>query len=200
MSPAPKIECSICLECIDSTNKITTECGHTFHCNCLLKNTERNGYACPLCRTEMIEVVHNTDSDSDEEGDYEDDRDGDEGDEEQYNDDILTSLRIFNQRLDGEPIEEITDEEPTRDEGGSEWLTDDIINGHCSEVNNISEQMKRRNVSYLELMEAVLYLSHATEDYAVIDSPLVDGLAENTHNKIVGIMKSIGTLRTTYDL
>ena len=49
-------ECSICLHIIESeTNKVTTECGHMFHTNCLMKNISHNGFGCPYCRSKMIE-------------------------------------------------------------------------------------------------------------------------------------------------
>jgi hypothetical protein len=45
--------CPICLDTI-STNKniVITNCGHTFHCICLMKT---NSYLCPCCRTKIIE-------------------------------------------------------------------------------------------------------------------------------------------------
>lgn len=51
-------ECPICYEALDIvsyTNVISTECGHRFHTNCLLKHISFNGYGCPCCRTKMIE-------------------------------------------------------------------------------------------------------------------------------------------------
>ena len=44
--------CPICLIDIDETrNKIITNCGHHFHCLCLMQNVKKNGFACPCCRT-----------------------------------------------------------------------------------------------------------------------------------------------------
>jgi hypothetical protein len=44
--------CPICLIDIDDTrNKIITNCGHHFHCLCLMQNVKKNGFACPCCRT-----------------------------------------------------------------------------------------------------------------------------------------------------
>lgn len=49
-------ECPICMELIDSQkNIIITECGHKFHCKCLMMNIERNGFGCPYCRQEMVD-------------------------------------------------------------------------------------------------------------------------------------------------
>lgn len=48
--------CSICLEIINKNyNKVITNCGHTFHCICLMKNVSINGFACPYCRTNISE-------------------------------------------------------------------------------------------------------------------------------------------------
>lgn len=64
-------ECVICYEAIGITNVVTTECGHLFHCSCLMKNASVNGFGCPMCRTEMVSASENEDSDSDDE-EYED--------------------------------------------------------------------------------------------------------------------------------
>jgi hypothetical protein len=64
-------ECPICMDAIDpNKNRVTTECGHTFHCSCLMTNVSHNGFACPYCRTAMAEEVE---------------------DENEYNDDYSTS-------------------------------------------------------------------------------------------------------------
>lgn len=65
-------ECPICFENIDITkNCVTTECGHSFHTSCLMKNIAFNGFECPYCRTEMAEELDDSDSndsDYEEEG------------------------------------------------------------------------------------------------------------------------------------
>lgn len=51
--------CAICLEHIDIQNcnqHMFTECGHMFHTKCFLQNSVRNGYKCPMCRTELIDL------------------------------------------------------------------------------------------------------------------------------------------------
>ena len=50
-------ECPICMEPVcASRNCIITECGHSFHSNCLFKHTAMNGFYCPYCRTSMADV------------------------------------------------------------------------------------------------------------------------------------------------
>jgi len=98
-----ELVCCICLDDIISNKNITTtECGHTFHCRCLMQNTAHNGYDCPYCRTVMAEIPN-----TDDETDYDDesiyDSDDDEGG---IDDNILTSFRMFHQRTSGDYIED----------------------------------------------------------------------------------------------
>ena len=78
-------ECPICLEeIVGLKNRITTDCGHTFHCRCLLTNIAHNGFGCPFCRAELADEVQDSDDDeydSDEDGParYEDESDDDGG-------------------------------------------------------------------------------------------------------------------------
>ena len=71
-------ECPICLDDIQGLkNCVTTDCGHTFHCRCLMTNIAHNGFACPFCRSELADVAED-DEDSDAPARYEDDTDDDE--------------------------------------------------------------------------------------------------------------------------
>ena len=66
-------ECPICMDAIEGLyNRVITECGHTFHCSCLMQNTAHNGYGCPYCRTVMAK---DTEQDDDTEGEEEDEYD-----------------------------------------------------------------------------------------------------------------------------
>jgi hypothetical protein len=90
------VVCPICLENISgSKNMVITECGHSFHCNCLMTNVSHNGFKCPYCRTKMCE---NDDSE-------EEDSESTETDSvytEIYEDDMLRGLRLFNNIINGE--------------------------------------------------------------------------------------------------
>ena len=47
------MECSICMEAIDETASLSkTECGHTFHFQCLYR-WNRNHTTCPMCRKDF---------------------------------------------------------------------------------------------------------------------------------------------------
>ena len=48
-------KCSICLEHVQgATNIIVAECGHIFHCLCLMTNV---AFGCPHCRTKMTNQI-----------------------------------------------------------------------------------------------------------------------------------------------
>lgn len=63
------IDCPICFDTIDGLkNCVTTECGHKFHTNCLMKNISCNGFACPCCRSQMAEEEESDDDDDETTG------------------------------------------------------------------------------------------------------------------------------------
>jgi len=72
-------ECPICMEIIDlCKNCATTECGHKFHSNCLMRSIAFNGFGCPYCRFEMVEEI----ADSEDEEEYEDGEEREAGEDE----------------------------------------------------------------------------------------------------------------------
>jgi len=118
-------ECPICYDDMDQEkNCVTTECGHRFHCSCLMKNAVNNGFACPMCRNVMAEEPEceddeDEDEDEDEEDEYSEDNEDSWSDDtfphfQTITDNSLISFRMFHQQIDGEEIEEesrIPDEE-----------------------------------------------------------------------------------------
>lgn len=103
------VECPICYDEIDQLkNCVTTECGHQFHCKCLMQNSATNGFACPMCRSAMAEEAE--DSDDEELSEFEFFEE-----EEQFDDNVLTSFRMFHQQLAGEEVEEDPDQEEEED-------------------------------------------------------------------------------------
>ena len=104
------VECPICMESIEGLcNKVVTECGHAFHCACLMQNASHNGFGCPYCRTAMATEPVNDEDDEDD--------DGWSVDETVFHANALTSFRLFHQRNNGEELEEEEEEE--------DWETDD---------------------------------------------------------------------------
>jgi len=109
-------ECPICYDEIEPLkNCVTTECGHQFHCNCLMKNSATNGFSCPMCRSIMAEELE--DSDSDNEDEYEEDGYEEAG---EIDDNVLTSFRMFHQQLAGDEVEEEPLEELELEEAAAE--------------------------------------------------------------------------------
>ncbi len=61
-------DCPICYELLNvQTNYVVTECGHAFHCSCLMKHTSINGFHCPYCRNQTSDHKHNDDEDDEDE-------------------------------------------------------------------------------------------------------------------------------------
>ena len=92
-------ECPICMDPIEGAkNCVTTECGHTFHANCLMTSIVHNGFGCPYCRTAMAKVPEEEDDDDDD--DFEGDNNG------IIDDDALRGFRFFMSSLSNEAHEE----------------------------------------------------------------------------------------------
>lgn len=110
--------CCICLDDLTfGTNCMTTECGHSFHTSCMMKNVSHNGFACPMCRFTLAEEVDDDDDDSD----FEDD--------EEYDDDLeinttedaaLLGVRSMFQLAENENVDEEDLDETTSDESNSD--------------------------------------------------------------------------------
>jgi hypothetical protein len=83
------------MDAIDGVNnRVVTECGHAFHCSCLMKNAVHNGFGCPYCRTKMAEEIEE-DDDSDDDTyvsyDTDDEEEDEEDDDEDDDDDLMNS-------------------------------------------------------------------------------------------------------------
>ena len=142
-------DCPICMETIEGTkNIIVTECGHRFHCNCLMQNAAHNGFGCPYCRTVMAEEpVEEEDDDEDDASlfDYEDSP-------ELLTDNELTSFRMFNQRLEGEVVEEELEEEELEEEEEEEEDPDSHY---------ISQKLHEKGFTYEDLVKCLLWGEHS---------------------------------------
>ena len=106
-------ECPVCFDTIDETkNCVVTECGHKFHCSCLMKNASFNGFNCPFCRTVMAEMPEDSDEEDDEyesdEDDSEDDAsdDDEEGEHRQKYNIIVENLHDLVNELYNNAVEE----------------------------------------------------------------------------------------------
>ena len=145
-------ECPICLNDIeDMCNKVITECGHIFHCSCLMKNVNHNGFKCPCCRSKMTNEVDKNDDSSDDE-DFEE--------RIEFDENVLTSFRMFHQQINGvEPEEEVEVEEVEEEE---EEVEEEEPKPDASYT---SQQLIERGITFEDLVKNILYQEHNNDDY-----------------------------------
>ena len=175
--------CPICMDDIDiNKNCIVTECGHKFHCSCLMKNAATNGFGCPMCRTVMAEQL--ADDDSDE---YTSEYDEDE-DEDMFDDDALTSFRMFQQQIEGEEVEEEPDDdfEDVDDEDDAE---DAVLVPVMPTPETIAARLAARGIT-LEDAVKVLLLEHG--EYTQFEE-VYDRRAQELYGQIRRIITSPST-------
>ena len=100
------MDCPICFELINtSANCMTTECGHHFHANCLLKSVSMNNHGCPMCRAPMVETSIKDEEDLDDADSFMDSEHTDDfrNDEEAVEDYRFRGFRwLFQQQLETE--------------------------------------------------------------------------------------------------
>jgi len=90
-------DCPICMEPVEaSKNCVTTECGHTFHSNCLMTSVAHNGFRCPYCRTDMAQVPNEEEEEDEDEGEGEGEG---EGEDDEY---ALRGFRFFMNNINSE--------------------------------------------------------------------------------------------------
>ena len=144
-------DCPICMETIEGTkNIIVTECGHRFHCNCLMQNAAHNGFGCPYCRTVMAEEPVEEDDDEDDASLFED-----EYSPELLTDNELTSFRMFNQRLSGEVVEE--EEEELEEELEEEEDEDEEL----PDAHYMAQKLNEKGFTYEDLVKCLLWGEHS---------------------------------------
>ena len=147
----PKMsDCPICMETIEGTkNIVVTECGHSFHCKCLMQNAAHNGFGCPYCRNALAEEPVNDDEDDDDISLF-----GDEYSPELLTDNELTSFRMFNQRLEGEDIEQ--EPEPAESEEEEDDEDDDLPDSQF-----ITQKLTEKGFTYEDLVKCLLWNDHS---------------------------------------
>ena len=138
------IECPICMEPIETLyNRVVTECGHAFHCACLMQNAAHNGFGCPYCRTKMAEKPREEEEEDEDE------------EESIFNEDALTSFRMFHQHLNGEQIEE---------EPADEWESFDgsyeVEDEQYPDAAYVSQKLIEQGITIEDLVKNILYQEH----------------------------------------
>ena len=128
---------------IGLNNRVTTECGHAFHCSCLMQNAAHNGFGCPYCRTTMAEIPDDSDSDSDDSitisSFYNDEED-----------EFLTSFRMFHQQLNGQEVEEEDSDSDSTDWSDEDSDSDEEEDGLVEGLEIIGQPVVERDQPVVE--------------------------------------------------
>ena len=145
-------ECPICLDNVEEfCNKVITECGHLFHCSCLMKNVNHNGFKCPCCRTKMVD-----ESDESDESDH-------EYEEEiiEFDENVLTSFRMFHQQINGEEPEQ----EPVVVEEVEVEEVEEEVEEVKPDATYVSQKLIERGITFEDLIKNILYQEHNNDAY-----------------------------------
>ena len=161
-SSVEQLDCPICFDAIDNKNFVTTECGHCFHCSCLMKNVVNNGFDCPMCRQKMAEVIEDDDNESEDSYDnwIENNRN------REPDDNALVSFRMFQQQIENEEIEE----EPEQDDNDEAEVSDDEEEPPLPTPAYLANKLAEKGVTMEDMVKALL-LEHDEyeEEYEVFN-------------------------------
>ena len=163
-----EIECPICMDCIESNkNCVTTECGHCFHTNCLMKSVAHNGFGCPYCRTAMAEAPEDSDDG------YEEEYDEEEEEEDMFNDYALLGFRLFQNNIMGEVHDPEDIEEEAEFEAPDEEEDNEDNNDPKPSADIITMKLIQQGVNMEQLVKCLLVGCHneysEDEDYNRVD-------------------------------
>ena len=170
-SSVEQLECPICFDAIDNKNFVTTECGHCFHCSCLMKNVVNNGFDCPMCRQKMAEVMEDDDDESEDSYDIwiENERNR----IRDPDDNALVSFRMFQQQIENEEIEEEPEQDDEDDEAevsDNEDNEDDEEEPPLPTPAYLANKLAEKGVTMEDMVKALL-LEHDEyeEEYEVFN-------------------------------
>lgn len=147
------VECPICMDCIlDTKNRVTTECGHCFHTNCLMTSVAHNGFGCPYCRTSMAEEIKDDDEDEDDDDDWGSVDSGEEDDDR-----ALRGFRFMFNRLAGEPNDQEDHiEEDEDEEAATAAAADEVQDGDKPSPEYITQKLSEQGVTMAQLVKVML--------------------------------------------
>lgn len=167
-------ECPICMDAIDVTkNCVTTECGHKFHCSCLMQNAAHNGFGCPFCRTAMAEEP----KEDDDEDDWTEATEVDE----LYDDYALRGLRFMTNNLEGVP-HDILD---VHDENEDQQPAEEPANISLPNAAFIASKLVAQGVTMEQVVKSLLIEHSEYEDTSMFDE------IDNMNGIIFGKMRII---------
>ena len=143
------------MDCIlDTKNRVTTECGHCFHTNCLMTSVAHNGFGCPYCRTSMAEEIKDDDEDED---DDDDDDWGSVDSGEEDDDRALRGFRFMFNRLAGEPNDQEDHiEEDEDEEAATAAAADEVQDGDKPSPEYITQKLSEQGVTMAQLVKVML--------------------------------------------
>ena len=148
-------ECPICMDTIEGLcNRVVTECGHAFHCSCLMQNTAHNGFGCPYCRTKMAEEPEEEEESDDGYGD-------DESEVTVFDEDALTSFRMFHQRINDEEVEEEEAEEWDTVVGDEEEEQDEEEEAQMPDAAYMAQKLAARGITFEDLVKNIMFQEHS---------------------------------------
>lgn len=151
-------ECPICMDPIEGLcNRVVTDCGHAFHCSCLMQNAAHNGFGCPYCRTKMAEDPK--EKEDEEYSEYSDEHSSVLADGTIFDEDTLTSFRMFHQRINEEEVEEEPAEEwesiPSDEEEESE-PDEDLEGQSMPDAAYVAQKLAERGITMEDLVKNIL--------------------------------------------
>ena len=172
-------ECPICMDDITpNCNLVVTECGHTFHCSCLMRNTAINGFGCPYCRNTMAEEPEpSVQSDP-----Y---YDSDEEEEEIFEENALTSFRMFWQQINNSEVEE----EPEEDD---DWESVEEEETEGPDSAYITAKLMEKGVTMEDLVKSLLY-----NDMRFDSSDRYEEISNQVFGKMMSTIRSYRPVVTT---
>ena len=180
--------CPICMDdlpLLGAINRVSTECGHTFHTSCLMASVAHGKFSCPCCRAEMAE-----EPEEDDDSDDSDDSDEDEDEDEEYYPPVydmerrrreigFQGMRLMFQRENGEELEE-KDEDEIEDEMEAFALAE-IAAGRSGEpedvpivkpsIEYLTTALRRQGVT-MQYMVKIMLMEH--EEYEEDDDEFME--------------------------
>lgn len=186
------MECPICLSNITDIEKdiVTTNCGHTFHTSCLLRNVLQNGANCPYCRGVMTK--HHRSQEEEEEENLQEyvqrfthfiEEEEDDGDREQEYD-IHMNRREEEERVIEQPLARVGPESLARVTSQPFMMAPDL--------HTIARQLIYRYVVYEDLVACLLWKE---KDELRIDHDIA---REDYFRKYVEIMDKLYIINELY--
>jgi len=190
------MECPICLCNITDIEKdvVTTNCGHTFHTSCLIRNVLQNGANCPYCRGVMTTHLESQEEEEEDEEDEDSENlqeyvqrfthliEEHDGDEQEY--DIHMVRR--------EEEERVTRQLFTRVPNLQEQRLAEQPFTMAPDLHTIARQLIYRNILYEDLVASLLWKE---QDELRIHHDIA---REDYFRKYVEIMDKLRTINELY--